>query len=100
MLAAVPLLANSLHEGHAGRSLPPAHEAVSERRSGEGSPRRRGRAGDGRSEARRAARSPAQGFVSDSMKVAFAFAVLAAMLASGCGSEDSAAPPATTSGAS
>jgi hypothetical protein len=34
------------------------------------------------------------------MKVAFAFALLAAMLASGCGSEDSATPPATTSGAS
>jgi hypothetical protein len=34
------------------------------------------------------------------MKVAFAFAVLAAMLASGCGSDDSATPPTTTSGAS
>ena len=34
------------------------------------------------------------------MKVAFAFAVLATLLASGCGSDDSATPPATTSGAS
>jgi hypothetical protein len=33
------------------------------------------------------------------MKVAFAFAVLAAMIASGCGSDDSATPPTTTSGA-
>ena len=31
------------------------------------------------------------------MKVAFAFAVLAAMLASGCGSDGSATPPTTTS---
>jgi hypothetical protein len=30
------------------------------------------------------------------MKVAFALAVLAAMLASGCGSDDSATPPTTT----
>ena len=34
------------------------------------------------------------------MKVAFACAVLAAVLASGCGSENSAEPPATTSRAS
>jgi hypothetical protein len=31
------------------------------------------------------------------MKVAFAFAVLAAMLAAGCGSDDSASQPTTTS---
>jgi hypothetical protein len=34
------------------------------------------------------------------MKVALALAVVAAMLAWGCGSDDSATPPATTSGAS
>jgi hypothetical protein len=34
------------------------------------------------------------------MKVALALAVLAAMLASGCGSDDSATPPTTTAGAS
>jgi len=34
------------------------------------------------------------------MKVAFAFAVLAAMLASGCGSDDSATPPTTNTGPS
>ena len=34
------------------------------------------------------------------MKAAFALAVLASMLASGCGSDDSASPTTTTSGAS
>ncbi len=34
------------------------------------------------------------------MKVAFAFAALAAALASGCGSDDSATPTTTTTGAS
>jgi hypothetical protein len=45
--------------------------------------------------ARRAARRSAPGF--DSMKAALAFAVLAAILASGCGSDDSASQPTTTS---
>jgi hypothetical protein len=51
---------------------------------------------DGRSEARRAARSAAQGH--DSMKGALALVVLVALIGSGCGSDDSASRPTTTSG--
>ena len=49
-------------------------------------------------ETRRDAQLEAQqkGLVPDSMKIVLAFAVLAAILASGCGSDDSASQPTTT----